>query len=76
MSGPEDVLARARAMSPVIGELVEALLGCSWGRTIGTADDFDPCPEQAVRIVVLHAGDKQREVRMCAAHVARVGGLE
>lgn len=48
--------------------MVQAMLGCGWGRTVRTPTDSIPCPEQAVQIFVLHDDGREVEVRLCAQH--------
>ena len=54
--------------------LLQELLGCAWGHgRISTADDPDPCPRQAVEIVVLHDGpEREWTLKLCADHCERV----
>lgn len=55
--------------------VIQGLLGCGWGRRVGTADDMAPCPERADRIVVLHDGPHEHEVRLCARHIEAIEAL-
>lgn len=50
-------------------DIVQALTGCGWGRTIHTAHDDEPCAKQAQRIVVLHSGEHEIQVRLCLDHL-------
>ena len=53
--------------------LLQELLGCAWGHgRISTVDDPDPCPRQAVEIVVLHGPERQWTLKLCADHCERV----
>lgn len=49
--------------------IMQQLLGCGWGRFVATADDMEPCPEKADRVVVLHDGPSTFTVRLCAQHI-------
>lgn len=49
---------------------IQQLLGCAYGLTVSLHEDDPPCPKKAVQIVVLHDGDGQHEVRLCAEHLA------
>lgn len=53
-------------------QLVQQLIGCSWGRVVVVPDDQEVCDEQAVRIVVVHDGDASIELRLCDRHVERL----
>lgn len=53
-------------------ELIQALIGCSWGRKVGADDDLEPCPDQAVRLAVLYDEGKAVEVRLCPKHMSRI----
>lgn len=57
-----------------VGEVIQQLLGCSWGRKIVMGNDMALCPEKAVKIVILHDGPDEMEVRLCALHLAVVEG--
>lgn len=64
---------RGEAISPGVGAVVQALLGCAWGRQVSAPDDLEPCPNQATQIVVLHDGEGgERPFKLCAAHTGRV----
>lgn len=52
--------------------IIQHLLGCAWGRSLSTPDDTEPCPDKADRIVILHKGTEEHEVRLCLRHVERV----
>lgn len=52
--------------------IFQELLGCQWGRDIATKDDSEPCSEQAVQIVVLHAGEHERGFKLCERHRDRI----
>lgn len=56
------------AAEQTVSGVVQELLGCAWGRHIALPDDREPCPEQAVQIVVLHDGPEERELKLCARH--------
>lgn len=79
----DDVLARAAALGPEVAALAHSLIGCSWGRDVATDADPDPCPDRAVKIVILHAtaaehaehmGAQERELRLCQRHLDFVNG--
>ncbi len=56
-----------------VGDLVQRLLGCGWGRAVSAPDgDNTPCPNKAVRIIVLHHKGDEMEVRLCAEHAGLV----
>ena len=64
--------ARMKEVLPT--SLVQELLGCTWGHTIGLPEDRDPCQEPAAQIIVLHPMGDERgvPVKLCAYHVQRV----
>lgn len=66
---------RRRAEALGAGRTVQTLLGCAWGHTIQTPDDTEPCPEQATRIMVIHAPEGESpttmEFRFCPRHFER-----
>lgn len=45
-----------------------ALLGCEWGMAIWTIEDSTLCKRQARQIVVIHNGEHQVELKLCASH--------
>jgi hypothetical protein len=47
--------------------VVQQLIGCAWGRVVSTDDDPEPCPDQAVAIVVL-----QFTLKLCTRHKERM----
>lgn len=51
------------------------LFACQWGRGVATVEDPEPCPETAVRAVVLHDGRAETLFMLCARHVETVDGL-
>lgn len=54
-------------------EVIQALLGCDWGRALSTEDDPEPCPDQAASIVVLYDdGEPVAEVKVCPKHKSRL----
>jgi hypothetical protein len=56
-------------------EWVHELLGCQWGRDIGTPDDSEPCFEQTLRMVCLHdphGGRPPQVLKLCLAHADRL----
>ncbi len=55
-----------------VGGPIQSLLGCTWGRTVHTPDDAEPCPRQAVQIVVVHDGGASVDLRLCTRHVGRL----
>lgn len=57
-----------------MSDMIQALLGCSWGRRggISSRDDVEPCLERAAQIVVIHHGADEVEVRLCERHRDRV----
>jgi hypothetical protein len=57
--------------------LVIELLGCAWGRKIGSLQDEPPCDEPAAQIIALHPGGGEREVhvKLCVHHVQVVTEL-
>jgi hypothetical protein len=63
-------LAAGRATERIVsaGGLIQELLGCQWGRGIARADDLEPCSQRAVQIVVLHQGEHQVSLKLCARH--------
>jgi hypothetical protein len=64
---------RDRAAALGVGDVVQSLLGCTWGRTIFPPEPTEACPERAAQIVVLHAPDgEQKSFKLCEAHSARV----
>jgi hypothetical protein len=67
--------ARVKEVLPT--RLVQELLGCTWGHTIGLPEDRDPCQEPAAQIVALHpqGGPDAVHVKLCAYHVRRVTAL-
>lgn len=52
-------------------DLMHHLIGCDWGYTISTSDDDAPCLQRAARRFVLHDGDQEYEVQLCAEHGVR-----
>jgi hypothetical protein len=56
----------------MIGDLVQRLIGCAWGRALSAPDDNTPCPNQAVKIIVLHHKGDEMEVRLCEQHAGLV----
>lgn len=66
--GGTDILKRLRVLG--VAGPAEQILACQWGRGIRTEDDPGPCPEQAVRITVLHpdGGNREVDVRLCQRH--------
>lgn len=52
--------------------LVQALLGCEWGRRVSSDDDLAPCDAQATSMVCLHEGDGQITLKLCDRHRAIV----
>lgn len=73
MSKPDPhLLTDLKAKVPQMSGLVHELLGCEWGHTIKTLDDIEPCQEQAVRIIVLHAFGEQESFKFCAKHIERI----
>lgn len=52
--------------------VVQQLLGCAWGRRVATPDDNEPCPDPAHRIVVVHDGPTEHELKLCPRHFSRV----
>lgn len=59
-------------MTGLLDDLLQDLLGCVWGRFISTEDDSDVCGERAEQIVVLHDGDRECALKLCAKHRDRV----
>lgn len=55
-----------------VESMVQELIGCAWGRRLGTPDDTEPCNEQAVQIVVLHDGGDEKAVKLCPKHRDRI----
>lgn len=60
---------------PPVIQMLHSLLGCAWGHTLAIPDDMEPCIAQAVQIVVLHDGDDEQAVKLCAKHVALITEL-
>lgn len=56
----------------VLSDIIRELVGCEWGRNIRTADDDEPCNEQAHNIIVLHEGKASMPFKLCARHRDRV----
>lgn len=55
--------------------VLHSMIGCDWGRTIGSETDPEPCMAQAVQRVALHdpPGSGQYEVyKLCPEHLASV----
>lgn len=74
--GPDDVSCvcqfDATAEATPAATILQALLGCAWGRTVRTEDDPDECPDQAVQIVVVHDGPRSIDLKLCGRHRDRV----
>lgn len=66
------LLGRAQDFSTTTGEMVQELLGCTWGRAIRTPDDEQPCPDQAVQIIIVHNGADEIALKLCSRHRDRV----
>lgn len=52
--------------------ILQALLGCEWGRSVKTPDDMEPCDQPAAQIVVVHQGDAEIGFRLCPRHRDRI----
>lgn len=56
-------------------DVISALIGCAWGRSIGAHGyDVSPCPGKATDVIVLHNPHSDPgfpnivELRLCAIH--------
>jgi hypothetical protein len=68
-----NLLTDLKAKVPGARNILHQLLGCEWGRSLGTEDDREPCQEQAERITVLHLPvDREVEFKLCTRHTARI----
>lgn len=64
-----DITDRALDEAPLdLKHMVWKLIGCHWGSLLSTPKDRDKCPRGADQIVVLHHGEVEMEVRLCAEH--------
>lgn len=52
--------------------LLWQMLGCRWGRGVSTPDDSAPCERQAKRVIVVHDGPAEVELKLCDAHAERL----
>lgn len=59
---------------PIRGQ-IRRLIGCAWGYDIVAPADMEPCTEDADQIVILHDGDRQVPVKLCAKHIALVNEM-
>lgn len=65
-----------RAARTLVGALrAHDLLGCDWGLRVSTKDERGICSRQAMRLVVVHDGPVQHELKLCDAHFDRVAEL-
>lgn len=69
-------LAEMKAALPGASGLLDGLLGCAWGKRVAVEGDTEPCPEQARKIMILHAppglAPDASEFRFCDAHHAKM----
>lgn len=59
-------------MTNVEPDILQELFGCAWGRLVATPDDQEACPNQAVRIVVVHDGPRECAFKLCSLHTDRI----
>lgn len=67
--GGTDILKRLRVLG--LSAPIESVLACAWGREVKTEEDPGPCPEQAVRMTVLHTSPEDPDgilFKLCQRH--------